>query len=367
MAGLAATIGAIASVAAAGTIAVFAYTSTTAAKRDHDYFASRLDEVNVKLEETGKALAAVKQATPAASRQDVKQDFKEVLKQDLKHDLKHDLAAIADQIKTLGNALADMQKASSSTGVISAIGALGDKIEKTSVALTDVKKIPAAPEKPLNIAAMEKSVGALQDSVAAQSKSLDTISGSLAAVSQSLEAIKTENAKANATTANAIADAKAAIKADIKAEVASGGNQAHSAEPEKNLVVVYLPSQLSPKVGAPGAPASLSVRFDKIGSTHPAAGTATLVSDLKKIIQDRQGCIVSVVGYADTLGADNVNLDVSRQRAEAVASQLRTAFAGQNVHINKVAWGERQLKVWTPDGKGEKANRRVDIAVDCKS
>ena len=39
---------------------------------------------------------------------------------------------------------------------------------------------------------------------------------------------------------------------------------------------------------------------------------------------------------------------------------------GDKVQINNIAWGERQLQVWTPDGKSEKANRRVDVRVDCK-
>ncbi len=351
-----ATIGAIGSIVAVCAIAIFGYTSTIAAKRDHDDVARRFDALNARLDEAGKEIAAVKKtaATPDATHKDFR--------------------AIEASIKAIGNTLADMKKVPAASDVAAQTNAqvgaqVNAQVAPLDAKLTDIGgKADAgkalAQQNSAAIAKLETSVGALHDSVAAQNKSLDTISGSLAGITQSLDTIKTDMKTGAATTASTVA-AKPAVSGATPAGGAASTDTA--AQPENNLVVVYLPAQLSPNMTEPGAPAPLSVRFDKIGSTHPATDAATLVDDLKKIIKDRKGCIVSVAGFADTLGTDRVNLAVSQERAEAIAGQLRTAFAGQNVQVNKVAWGERQLKVWTPDGKSQKANRRVDISVDCKS
>jgi len=78
-----------------------------------------------------------------------------------------------------------------------------------------------------------------------------------------------------------------------------------------------------------------------------------------------QGKIKNIVitGYADTMGSDDVNLAVSKKRADNVAAFLEK----QGVRKNgiSVRWfGEKKQVVNTIDGDAEIANRRVEIEVE---
>jgi outer membrane protein OmpA-like peptidoglycan-associated protein len=253
------------------------------------------------------------------------------------------------------------------------VGALNDKVEKTNVTVADIKKLASLGDTTKELDRLNSQIGKTNERLGAIQKdtSLDGVKAALAdlndkfaAVNKTLDGIKAERV--------AIANSAAIGK---QAAVASKPND-RAANPD--LVVVYVPQRTMQNgdnskqqadatdttSGIPVAP--LSVRFDKIGSANVGGQAEALVGNLKRIVKDRHDCTISVAGYADTLGSDAVNLDVSRERAEAVAAKLRAAFAGENVAIKEVAWGERQLKVWTPDGKSEMANRRVDISVDCK-
>ena len=134
-----------------------------------------------------------------------------------------------------------------------------------------------------------------------------------------------------------------------------------------DLVVVHVATPVAgAPAGAAGTPiAPLSVQFQKIGGTDETAQTATIVARLKDMLKDRQGCAISVAGYADTLGDDDINLEVSKERAHTIATKLREAL-GDNVQVAETAWGERRLQELTTDNVASKANRRVDVAVQCK-
>lgn len=243
------------------------------------------------------------------------------------------------------------QKPPSFDGIKASLADLNGKIEKTGAALADLKAMaPAA--KPDNsdkmladIKSATRTIGDIKSALAAQQQALQQI------------AVSIDDLKSAATVQRAsVVAPNATVTAVAKDEA--------KVPPERELVVVYVPREGAASVGAA---APLSVRFDKIGSTNPGGQTQTLAGDIKKIVGGRKGCVVSVSGFADTLGGDKINLAVSRERADAVAGGLRSALAGQGIEVKEVAWGERHLAVWTPDNKSERANRRVDISVDCKS
>lgn len=241
-------------------------------------------------------------------------------------------------VASLQSAIA-AQKPPSFDGIKASLADLNGKIEKTGAALADLKAMA-----PSGNAATDKALGELKSTLTAQQQTLMQISASLDGLKAAADKQKTA---ANAPTTTVAKD-------EAKAPA------------ERELVVVYVPHGADSMASA-GAAAPLSVRFDKIGGTNPGAQTQKLATNIKKIVSGRKGCVVSVSGFADTLGGDKVNLAVSRERADAVASGLRTALGGQGIEVKEVAWGERHLAVWTPDNKSERANRRVDISVDCKS
>ena len=67
-------------------------------------------------------------------------------------------------------------------------------------------------------------------------------------------------------------------------------------------------------------------------------------------------------GHADRSGSDAYNVELSRRRAEAVASLLASAGIPR-ASITTDARGEEQPRVPTADGVREPQNRRVEITV----
>ena len=91
-----------------------------------------------------------------------------------------------------------------------------------------------------------------------------------------------------------------------------------------------------------------------------------MIAKLKDIIKGRKDLHDFGRRLRRHAGQRQANLDISKKRAAVVADQLKAAFTGTGVQINQAAWGERRLKDWTPDATPSLANRRVDIAVNCK-
>lgn len=237
-------------------------------------------------------------------------------------------------------------------GIEASLAKLSAKLDATDKTLTALTaKIDATDKALADIKAASGGVGDLKTSTAAQGQALQKIAASVDGIKTATEAQKT-----------AIASLSTSLSTPTTT-VAKDTTQAETAKApaERELMVVYVPQSA---VAATGAPPALTVRFARTGGVNANTQTQTVAADLKKIIGDRKGCVVTVAGYADTLGNDAVNLAVSRERAQMVANGLRTALPG--VEVKEVAWGERHLAVWTPDEKVEMANRRVDINVECK-
>jgi outer membrane protein OmpA-like peptidoglycan-associated protein len=287
----------------------FAIYNITAKQRAQ--FETRLAAIDAKLDKTSAAVAETGKTMSLA-------------------DTAKELGKLNLEIKKTNAGLVDLQNASSSDGMKNALAQLDGKIERTNAAVADLG------------ARLQSGLAA---QAASQKQALDTFAKS---IEQAEVSSKQASERVTVQTKNDAMEGKTFES--------------------RELVVVYV---RQPDVTAdttasiPAAP--LSVRFDKIGAVDPKGQTAPIIASLKKIVKDKQDCTISIAGYADTLGGDAVNLDISRKRAEAVAAQLRIAFAGQAVKIQEVGWGERQLSVWTPDGKSENANRRVDISVACTS
>jgi outer membrane protein OmpA-like peptidoglycan-associated protein len=71
---------------------------------------------------------------------------------------------------------------------------------------------------------------------------------------------------------------------------------------------------------------------------------------------------VLVVGHTDSVGSDQYNDALSRQRADVIrAGLIQNGIAPEN--ILAVGRGKRELLVPTPDGVVEPRNSRVEIIV----
>ena len=268
------------------------------------------------------------------------------------------LAAIDGKLAKTDAAVATMQKTASLAGVTRQLDELNGRIKSANEALAGVQKASldeirnrldkveaGLKADSANLAALQKGLG--PDGL---NKRLGQLSANLAALDTSLAAIKQATGDGASNTANALDTMKT--------------GSVPVAATTTDLVVVHVQEPGATQAAAAIAP--LSVNFQKIGGTDETAQTAAVVARLKDLLKGRTGCAVSVAGYADTLGPDGLNLQVSKERAHLIAAKLKTAL-GPDVQIAETAWGERRLHEMTRDNVPSKANRRVDIAVQCKS
>ena len=307
-------------------------------------------------------------------------------------DVEAKLGQLASKLDETNAALAELQKGTLLKSVADKIEALNAGIKETDTTLADITK--SIPQGGLDakigarldalgndLKTVSGTVGEIKQNMPGQklSDQIATVSGEIKNLNNSLAALQKASADAGAGSNTALSGAVGDLKKDIDTASSLGtklGEQVAkleqatkaAAEPKpSDLMVVYLrvpEEKQMPQTVATVTP--LTVQFVRIGSSDDKGQGQAIVAKLKDIIKGRKECTISVVGFADTLGADNVNLEISKKRAATVAAELKKAFEGTGVQINEAAWGERRLKDWTPDNTPNVANRRVDVAVDCK-
>lgn len=126
------------------------------------------------------------------------------------------------------------------------------------------------------------------------------------------------------------------------------------------------PAKLSPRQKAllaelPPPPVRLTLYFVQ-GTTRLTPDSQPGLKFLRKEIAERPGAEVQVTGYTDTLGSAVDNDRLSERRAKDVMAVLAEQGIDPNL-MSAVGRGERELRVPTPDGVSEPANRRVVVII----
>ncbi|WP_226948767.1 OmpA family protein [Rhizorhabdus wittichii] len=111
----------------------------------------------------------------------------------------------------------------------------------------------------------------------------------------------------------------------------------------------------------PPAPVRLTLYFLE-GTTELTPESQPGLAFLIKEVSERPGAEVQVTGYTDTLGEADANDRLSQQRAEEVLGVLAKQGIDPTL-MSAVGRGERNLRVATPDGVSEPANRRVVVTI----
>ncbi|MEE9321313.1 MAG: OmpA family protein [Granulosicoccus sp.] len=70
---------------------------------------------------------------------------------------------------------------------------------------------------------------------------------------------------------------------------------------------------------------------------------------------------ITVVGHADSRGADDFNMDLSERRAQAVADVLATRYPDARIEV--IGKGESEPKASNDTAEGRQMNRRVEVEV----
>jgi outer membrane protein OmpA-like peptidoglycan-associated protein len=116
----------------------------------------------------------------------------------------------------------------------------------------------------------------------------------------------------------------------------------------------------------PIPPKSYTLYFVSGSSDELVPESRTELDTMLTEISERKAVEVVITGHTDTIGPSGDNDRLSRDRAGAVASQLRGSLAEKGVKSESVTTagrGERDLLVQTPDQTAEPRNRRVEITV----
>ncbi len=140
------------------------------------------------------------------------------------------------------------------------------------------------------------------------------------------------------------------------ARLTTAGPQAYKATPQE------VEAQFGAALKAqPARPVRFTLQFiegkDELTEESRQAVDAVFAEIKKRPVPD-----VLVVGHTDSVGSDQYNDALSRQRAEVIRSSMITnGIAPEN--IVAVGRGKRELAVPTADGVSEPRNRRVEIIV----
>ena len=134
------------------------------------------------------------------------------------------------------------------------------------------------------------------------------------------------------------------------------GPQAYKSSPEE--VQALFGAAIAAR---PVHPAEFTLQFIE-GKDELTEESKQLVNSVFAEIAKRPVPDVVVIGHTDSVGSDQYNDGLSRQRAEVIrAGLIANGIAPEN--ILAVGRGKRELKFPTPDGVAEPANRRVVIFV----
>ncbi|MEO1562655.1 MAG: OmpA family protein [Pseudomonadota bacterium] len=104
-----------------------------------------------------------------------------------------------------------------------------------------------------------------------------------------------------------------------------------------------------------------AITFD-VDSTFVRPSIQSALADLSRSINDYPNTIVDVVGHTDSTGTNSYNQNLSKRRADAVASQL----IGHGVPSNRIrsfGRGETAPIASNATPEGRQANRRVEIII----
>jgi len=72
---------------------------------------------------------------------------------------------------------------------------------------------------------------------------------------------------------------------------------------------------------------------------------------------------IRVIGYTDTLGTNEDNLELSKNRANWIAKEI-TKNSAKKFQLEVMGYGEHGLKVQTSDETPEPLNRRALIWIE---
>ena len=115
-------------------------------------------------------------------------------------------------------------------------------------------------------------------------------------------------------------------------------------------------------IGSLPPPPARFIMYFVPNTTDLAPGSEGMIDALDRHFKARAGAEIEIIGYTDTVGKADYNLNLSHQRADEIRPKLIALDFPADV-ITATGRGEAELRFETPDETENGGNRRVEIIV----
>lgn len=119
-------------------------------------------------------------------------------------------------------------------------------------------------------------------------------------------------------------------------------------------------------IGAIGSALRLTLDSGVVFDFNQSVLTANSINKLADVITQLQAypkSRITIAGHTDNKGADDYNMQLSQQRANAVSEYISQHLSDSRALIKAVGYGERQPTATNETEAGRQINRRVEIIV----
>ena len=109
-----------------------------------------------------------------------------------------------------------------------------------------------------------------------------------------------------------------------------------------------------------------------VGLTFPVGKSSIepqnfgLLTKVQQAINMFPGCSITIEGHTDSHGSDQKNMELSRQRAEAVNKYIQANMGLDAARINAVGYGESKPIANNETKQGRAKNRRIEVIIHPK-
>jgi len=128
----------------------------------------------------------------------------------------------------------------------------------------------------------------------------------------------------------------------------------------KNLKVSEGGVDLRRKLISEGKVSTNGILFDS-GSDNLKAESMGIIRQISQVLQQENGMSLKIVGHTDADGADDSNMRLSKNRAEAVKNALVNIYNIDDGRLSTEGKGESQPVADNDNAEGKAQNRRVEF------
>lgn len=132
--------------------------------------------------------------------------------------------------------------------------------------------------------------------------------------------------------------------------------------PELGNVQVFDAAAIKNKLASEGKVAFYALYFDT-GKSDLKPESKPQLDSMAEVLKSNPAFNVYIVGHTDTVGDLNMNLELSRRRAQSVATALATTYAIPTARITAQGAGPLAPIASNADEAGRQRNRRVEMVL----